>query len=62
MSKKPYDLLVPEKYKHGGEERTKFHNVGVMFENENGGFSLSIPDGISISGRVLALPRKEKSD
>lgn len=61
MSKKPYDVLIAEEYEHKGEKRTKFYNVGVMFENDREGWTLNIPEGISISGRVVILPRKEKA-
>ena len=60
MSKKIYDALIAEDYEHKGEKRTKFYNVGVMFENDREGWTLTIPAGVSISGRVVILPRKEK--
>lgn len=62
MSKKPYDALIAEDYEHKGEKRTKFHQVGVMFENEREGWTLNIHPGISVSGRVVIMPRKEKPE
>lgn len=61
MSKKPYDALVVEEYQHQGETKKKYYQVGVMFENEREGWTLSIPPGVSVSGRVLILPRKDKA-
>lgn len=56
-----HDLLVANKYKaKDGSEKSRFTNVGVAFENEKTGYSLVIHEGISLSGRVLMLPRKDK--
>lgn len=61
MSKKPYDALLVEEYEHKGEKRQKFYQCGVMFENDREGWTLTIPPGMSISGRVVILPRKDKT-
>ncbi len=46
-----------------GEEQSMWHRVGTAFQNKSGeGFSLVIPEGISVSGTVQLLPKKEKSD
>lgn len=57
-----YNLLIPEerKTKDTGEIKTFWHRVGSAFENKGGGFSLVIPEGVSISGRVVMLPRDQK--
>ncbi|WP_230169690.1 hypothetical protein [Roseomonas sp. CECT 9278] len=57
--KKPYDVLIVEEY---GEGKTKFYNVGVAFERDEGGMSVLIPPGISVSGRLTIMARKEKAE
>lgn len=62
MNKKPFDICVIETYQHNGQEKTNFHRVGVAFETKDGtGFTGTIYSGVSISGRFLILPRKEKT-
>lgn len=57
-----YNLLIPESYEdQNGEEKTQWHRVGKAFPKKEGdGFDLVIPAGVSLSGRVVMLPRKEK--
>ncbi len=57
-----YNLLVPEDYTNqNGEEKTKFHQVGTALQNNNGeSFTLFIPEGVSISGKVQMMPRKDR--
>jgi hypothetical protein len=62
MTNKPMDLLIAEEFEYKGEQRTKFHNVGTVFENEREGFTVKIHPGLSVSGRLVILPRKEKRD
>jgi len=60
MTTKPYDALIVEEYEHNGQKRTKFHNVGTMFENEREGWTLKVHPGMAISGRIVIIPRKER--
>ncbi|VVS99829.1 hypothetical protein [Hoeflea sp. EC-HK425] len=64
MSKnKPFDVCVPEKYQtDNGEEKTKYYQVGVAFEIESGGMSVILPEGISLSGRFVIFPRKDRHE
>ena len=57
-----YNLLIPEerKDKATGEIKTFWHRVGSAFENSAGGFNLVIPEGVSITGKVIMLPRSAK--
>ena len=58
-----YNLVIPDEYKDKktGEIKTLWHRVGSAFPHESGkGFSLIIPEGVSISGKVLMLERGEK--
>lgn len=58
-----YNLVIPEERtdKQSGEVKTYWHRVGSAFPHEKGkGFSLVIPEGVSISGRVLMLERGQK--
>lgn len=59
MSEKnePWDALITENYTHNGEDKTKFHRVGVAFQNSKQGFDVIFFEGISVSGRVTILPR-----
>lgn len=57
-----YDLLIPEDYQAADEEqKTKFYQAGVAFKNDKSdGFTLRIPEGMSLSGKVLMMKRKDK--
>lgn len=58
-----FNLVIPEEYtdKKSGEIKTLWHRVGSAFPHQNGqGFSLIIPEGVSISGKVLMLERGAK--
>ena len=59
-----YNLLIPEenKNKETGEVKTFWHKVGSAFPHRSGkGFNLVIPEGVSISGRVMMLERDQKA-
>ena len=60
--KKAYDVLKVEEYGDEENKKAKFYNVGVAFERDDGGMSVIIPEGISVSGRLSIMPRKEKTD
>lgn len=63
MSKKTYNVLKPREYTDGnGEERKHFIEVGAAWEIDSGGMSLELHEGISVSGRVVILPRKERGN
>ena len=58
-----YNLVIPEerKDKETNEVKTYWHRVGTAFSQKNGnGFNLVIPEGMSITGRVLMLERNAK--
>ena len=55
-----FNLVIPEEYtkKDTGEVKTQWHRVGKAFSHESGkGFTLSIPEGVAITGKVLMLER-----
>lgn len=56
-----YNLLIPEERtdKQSGEVKTFWHRAGSAFPQKNG-FALVIPEGMSISGRVLMMERTAK--
>ena len=64
MAKKPYDILKVREYtsKKTGEVRNNYTRVGVAFEIESGGMSIEIEEGISITGRAVILPRKDRAE
>ena len=56
-------LLAEERPDENGEVRTYWHSAGTAFPHKNGdGFNLVIPPGMSLSGRVLMLPRKAREN
>ncbi|MDD9911402.1 MAG: hypothetical protein OXR62_17170 [Ahrensia sp.] len=58
-----YNLLIAEerKNKDTGEVKTFWHRVGSAFPHKQGdGFNLVIPEGLSLSGRVVMFPRDAK--
>lgn len=58
-----FNLVIPEERtdKASGEVKTFWHRVGTAFPQKNGsGFNIVIPEGVSISGRVLMLERTAK--
>lgn len=58
-----FNLVIPEerKDKATGEIKTYWHRVGSAFPHREGeGFNVVIPEGMSITGRVLMLPRGAK--
>lgn len=59
------NLLIPEERtdKSTGEAKTFWHRVGSVFPQKNGnGFNVVIPEGMSVSGRLVMLPRGEKDE
>ncbi|MEM6934108.1 MAG: hypothetical protein AAF526_11040 [Pseudomonadota bacterium] len=60
---KTYDILIAEDYEHQGETRSKFHNVGTAWPLETKDrMSVQLHPGISVSGRLVILPRKPKPE
>ncbi|MBW3099268.1 hypothetical protein [Pseudohoeflea coraliihabitans] len=57
-----YDVLKVEEYTtDNGEVKPRFHRVGVAFDNQDGdGQTIIIPEGISVSGRIVTKARKER--
>lgn len=59
--KTPFNVLHVRQYESGGEKKNVYTRIGVAFEIE-GGFSLSIDEGLALTGRALILPRKDKDE
>lgn len=58
-----YNLVIPEERtdKETNEAKTYWHRVGTAFSQKSGnGFNLVIPEGMSITGRILMLERNAK--
>ena len=64
--KQVYDVLVPEEYedKRGGngELKSRYYRVGTAFENERDGMSVILAPGITVSGKLVIMPRREKDN
>ena len=63
MSNKPtHDILLAENYETGnGEEKSYFTNIGSAWVKDSGAISCEMREGLSVSGRFVILPKKEKS-
>ena len=62
MSNKPtHTAHVVTEPKEGSERKALWHPVGAIWPNRNGiGFDLVIPAGISVSGRIVCVERKDE--
>jgi hypothetical protein len=61
MSNKPthsaYVVINPPE---GSDKKAQWHEVGAVWPHKNGeGFDVVIPDGLSVSGRIVCTKRKE---
>lgn len=62
MSNKPthiaYVVIEP---KEGSDRKSQWHPVGAIWPHKNGkGFDLVIPQGISVTGRIVCTEPKEQ--
>lgn len=57
-----YNVLIPEKYIGADKvERTSYFNIGVAFDTKDGeGLSVRLAPGVTVSGQILILPRKDR--
>tara|TARA_B100000768_G_C11114083_1_gene304598 strand:+ start:286 stop:549 length:264 start_codon:yes stop_codon:yes gene_type:complete len=65
MTTKYFNVLKPESFvDSNNEERTNFLKVGVAFPFQNGkeGFSITITEGISVTGEIVLLAPKPKTN
>ena len=62
MSNKPtHTAYVVTEPKEGSEGKPQWHAVGAVWPHRNGlGFDLVIPAGISVSGRIVCVERKDE--
>lgn len=59
--KQIYDILKPESWNDKqGNRKSRFYQVGTGFATESGGISFTIPEGITLTGRIVITPRKER--
>jgi hypothetical protein len=58
-----YDALVVRQFTDGkGEERNRWHNVGVAFPHEDGdGFNVTL-DALPVDGKLVLRLRKAKEE
>jgi hypothetical protein len=65
MSSKPsHRAFVVSKAKEGADQKSFWHEVGVVWPHKNGGkgFDVVIHDGISVSGRIVCTEPKQNDD
>jgi hypothetical protein len=63
--KQTFNILKVREYvadKESGEIGKEYIRVGSAWQLDGGGMSLEIAEGISVTGRVVILPRKERND
>jgi len=62
MSSKPsHRAFVVTEAKKGTEQKSFFHEVGVVWPHKSGkGFDIVIHDGISVGGRIVCIEPKDK--
>ncbi len=62
MSNKPtHTAYVVTEPKERSERKPQWHAVGAVWPHRNGlGFDLVIPAGISVSGRIVCVERKDE--
>ena len=60
MSGKPTHIaFVVTNPKEGSDKKAIWHEVGAVWPHKNGdGFDVVIPEGISVSGRIVCTPRR----
>ena len=63
MSNKPSHIAYIVPASKDGERKAFWHRVGSVFPHKNGkGFDVVIPDGISVSGRIVCTEPRERTD
>lgn len=63
MAKKTYDILKSREYTNSqGEVKTAYTTVGAAWDLDKGGMSLQIEDGISVTGKLVILPRRDRAE
>jgi hypothetical protein len=65
MSKPTHTAYVVQNPKPGShsDKEAFWHKIGSVWPHKNGtGFDLVIPEGISVSGRIVITERKEASE
>lgn len=64
MSNKPtHDVLLAEEWEAGdGEIKNHWTNIGSAWVKESGAISVQFREGLAVSGRVVIMPKKDKSE
>ena len=64
MSNKPTHIAyVVTDPKEGSDRKAQWYPVGAIWPHQNGkGFDLVIPPGVTLSGRIVCTPRKERDE
>ena len=63
-AKQSFEAVVLNSFDHNGEKKWKRTFIGNLLADNNGGdgYSLFIPEGISVSGRLRIQPKQEKQE
>ena len=61
MSKPTHTAHIVVDAKEGSDKKAKWHEIGAVWPHKNGkGFDVVIPEGISVSGRIVCIERKDE--
>ena len=62
MSNKPtHTAYIVVEPKSGSDRKAQWHEIGAIWPHKNGkGFDLLIPQGLSVTGRIVCTERKEQ--
>lgn len=61
MNKPTHTAYIVTPPKEGSDKKAAWHEVGAVWPHRNGnGFDLVIPEGLSVSGRIVCTERKDK--
>jgi hypothetical protein len=62
MNKPTHTAYVVIKPREGSDRKATWHEVGAVWPHKSGnGFDLVIPEGVSLSGRIVITERRQQA-
>jgi hypothetical protein len=63
MSNKPtHTAYIVAEPKEGSDRKATWREIGVLWPHKSGkGFDLTIPPGVTVTGRIVCIERKEQA-
>ena len=63
MSKPTHRAYIVDQGPEGSDRKARWIEVGAVWPHKNGsGFDVVIPEGISLTGRIVCMPPKDDAD